>query len=102
MKKKKEVLQNASPYKQTEKDMVSGGAQPEICLCEAKMAFLKGLLQNALHFATVPFYCALNFCFTEFTLFCSACSVGYQPFAAILSYRVSCMHRESFKAVLNA
>ena len=40
-------MQNASSYKQTEKDMVSGGAQPEICLCEAKMAFLKGLLQNA-------------------------------------------------------
>ena len=29
--------------------------------------------------------CALNFCLTEFTLFCSACSVGYQPLAAILS-----------------
>lgn len=57
-----EVLQNASPYKQTEKDMVSGGAQPEICLCEAKMAFLKGLLQNAKQFATVPFHL---FCTTE-------------------------------------
>ena len=30
-------------------------------------------------------YWALNFCLTESTLLCSACSVGYQPLDAILS-----------------
>jgi hypothetical protein len=43
-----------------------------------------------------------NFFLTAWIFVISARSVGYQPFAAIWSYSVSCMARESLSAWLNA